>query len=179
MSNTDALANGLQSLADRIMTNKANASSIKNDNIGAIGVGAIGATKGVQVVVIVKDYTTMAFKEQVELMSRSSIVIGMHGAGIANSVYMPIGTRCCCGVIEIFPEAGFKISKGYENMVRRVGHRYERLDVASTQTITKGSSSRGTSIAPEQLAGIVEQMLGQIMQVGSCVAPAVKAAPYI
>jgi hypothetical protein len=28
----------------------------------------------------------------------------MHGAGIANTMHMPVGTKYCCGVVEIFPQ---------------------------------------------------------------------------
>ena len=84
-------------------------------------------------------------------MSSASLVIGMHGAGIAHSLHMPIGTKYCCGVIEIFPDGDTAVEvdsgskqyayKGYENLARRLGHIYSRLDVSANRTTSKGQST--------------------------------------
>jgi hypothetical protein len=62
----------------------------------------------------------------------------MHGAGIANSMHMPIGTRFCCGVIEIFPQGEFQNIRGYGNMARRMGHHYERIKLGAENSHSNG-----------------------------------------
>lgn len=53
--------------------------------------------------VVVQDFDVLTFDEQVALVMQSSILIGMHGTGISLSMHMAVGTKNCCGVIEIFP----------------------------------------------------------------------------
>ena len=72
--------------------------------------------------VVAKDLAQLAFEEQIRLIASSSIVVGMHGAGMASTTHMAVGTRHCCGVVEIFPKGQFETIKGYGNMARRMGH---------------------------------------------------------
>ena len=37
--------------------------------------------------------------------------------GIASSMHMPIGTKYCCGVIEIYPKGEFSPIKGHGNLL--------------------------------------------------------------
>jgi hypothetical protein len=62
----------------------------------------------------VYDLSKLSFEEQIRLIGTSSILISMHGAGIASSMHMPVGTKYCCGVIEIFPHGkiNFILSSG-------------------------------------------------------------------
>lgn len=53
--------------------------------------------------VVEQDLDLLAFDDQVALVARSSLIIGMHGTGIAISMHMAVGSKYCCGVIEIFP----------------------------------------------------------------------------
>ena len=53
--------------------------------------------------------------------------LGMHGAGIAHAVHMSIGTKYCCGVIEIFPKGAHSHIHGFGNMLRRLGIRYSTV----------------------------------------------------
>ena len=50
----------------------------------------------------------LLLSKQVRMIAQSSVLIGMHGAAIASSLHMPVGTKYCCGVIEIFPDGEFK-----------------------------------------------------------------------
>lgn len=49
------------------------------------------------------DLAMLNFTAQVQLMNEVGLVIGMHGAGIAGTMHMPVGSPNCCGVVEIFP----------------------------------------------------------------------------
>ena len=65
---------------------------------------------GAPLIVIVEDFGTgrnLTFEQQVVLISSASVVIGLHGTGIApGAVHMPVGSKYCCGMIEIFPASG-------------------------------------------------------------------------
>lgn len=61
---------------------------------------------------IAVDLVDFSFEEQVKLISSVQIMIGIHGAGMSFSTHMPIGTKNCCGVIEIFPRGEFQAIKG-------------------------------------------------------------------
>ena len=60
----------------------------------------------------------MSQREQIALMHRTDVVIGMHGAGMVNIGFMQAGAR----VIEIFPRA--KRRWGYRNLCQYIGLRY-------------------------------------------------------
>lgn len=123
----------------------------------------------------VHDFLSVPFAEQVRLIASSSIVIGMHGAGIASSMHMAVGTKYCCGVIEIFPEGEFKSIRGYGNMARRMGHYYERLNVAPEHT-----SLQGTVVPVAKLSIALESVTARILSKGgSCFLPEVINTPYL
>ena len=90
------------------------------------------------IIVITQDFSIINFEEQILLLSSVSVVIGMFGNSITNSiVHLSVGTRFCCGIIEIFPTST-KYSKTYYNMrgngnmARRMGHHYQRIDIQSS-----------------------------------------------
>ena len=91
------------------------------------------------------------------------------GAGIANSMHMPIGTKYCCGVIEIFPLGEFSQIRGYGNMARRMGHHYERIML---------NGDDGSKVATPALLDTVNQVLRKILEQPTCVLPTVLGDPY-
>lgn len=154
------------------------------------------------------DLTTIPFEEQILLMSQTSLIIGMSGSSIANSLFMPVGTRYCCGVIEIFPSidstsaggssAGGPGSggKGFRQLSKRLGHLYHRMDiVVSTATAPTTSAmdgektagvdskdshvAKGTTIPLDSLKEATANVINQIVQsTGSCLLPEVLQQPY-
>jgi hypothetical protein len=159
-------------------------------------------TKTTKINLIVQDLSKLkSFEEQIATISSSSIVIGMHGAGIANSMYMPIGTRFCCGVIEIFPQGEFQNIRGYGNMARRMGHYYDRLDVVTNKqnytnvndnydknnivfeknlTNNNNINVMGTFIPTDGLIAVLDKVLYNIIFVGnSCFLANVINSPYL
>ena len=124
---------------------------------------------------VVQDFLSISFSDQVRLIASSSIVVGMHGAGIASTMHMAVGTKHCCGVVEIFPEGEFKSIRGYGNMARRMGHHYERLSVEPQHT-----SLQGTHVPAEGLLAAVRSVVERIAGTGgSCFLPEVITTPYL
>lgn len=127
------------------------------------------------VAVVVQDLSLLSFTEQVQLVASSSIVIGMHGAGIASSMHMAVGTKNCCGVIEIFPKGDYSPIFGYGNMARRMGHFYERLDLTSGG----GGGGGGTHVPTESVVQLANSIIDRFKSNGStCIHPSVVADPH-
>jgi capsular polysaccharide biosynthesis protein len=122
---------------------------------------------------IVQDLGGMNLEEQVKLIASVGIVVGVHGAGIPNSMHMSIGSEHCCGVIEIFPQGEFSAIRGYGNMVRRMGINYQRMDLGS-----KESQSSGAIVTASLLKSEVEKMIDAILHKPSCILPSVLEDPY-
>jgi hypothetical protein len=117
--------------------------------------------------VVEQDFDLLSFSEQVALVAKSSILIGMHGTGIPISMHMPVGSKYCCGVIEIFPgvkekdrngtlslgpttvpvmaESSFRSLRGHGNMARRMGHTYARIDLVGGSKTSKGNRKRANA----------------------------------
>jgi hypothetical protein len=133
---------------------------------------ALSAVPGISFVAL--DLSKLSFAEQVQLVGNSSVLIGMHGAGIPASMHMAVGTKHCCGVIEIFPEGEFKSIRGYGNMARRMGHHYGRIAL-------NGGNSRGsgTAVPPALIVSELQNVLGKIQNKPTCVLPSVIRDPFL
>ena len=90
-------------------------------------------------------------------------------------MHMAIGTKHCCGVIEIFPSGQFSGIHGYGNMARRMGHAYERLHLDGTH-----SASNGCTVPGEDIASHLKSVLSSIEseEHRSCVLPTVLSDPF-
>lgn len=73
---------------------------------------------------VVVDFSDMPFREQVRLMQSAEVLIGAHGAGLTNLLWMPVGGR----VVELEPPS-FR-SPCYEQLAALAGHRYARVQCA-------------------------------------------------
>jgi hypothetical protein len=147
------------------------------------------ATKGVTIQLeIVSDLFKLPFEEQIKKMSSTGLIIGMTGSTMANSIFMPVGTRYCCGMIEIFPETtsgGEAVSsprnlKGNRQLAKRLGHIYHRLDLPGTAKKENDNNHKNGTVIPlkslkEAVAVVVDQILSST---GSCVLPEVIRQPY-
>jgi len=143
------------------------------------------------------DLNKMSFESQIRLMSNMSIVIGMHGAGIASSMHMPVGSPNCCGVVELFPPGEFVSVRGYGNMARRMGHHYQRIELGKDSYIEAGASSvigsgsvggtstsssitakkSGSVVQPSVLIEAIQYMISAIKSKPSCFLPSVIKSP--
>jgi hypothetical protein len=68
------------------------------------------------------DLDGMSFKSQVTLMARTRLLVGLHGAGIVNSLFCP----AVSDVLEIYPHPKFRRQK-FELMCKARGVGYQRL----------------------------------------------------
>jgi hypothetical protein len=121
-------------------------------------------------VVTAMDLATISFEKQIELMASTSIVVGAHGAGITSSMHMPVGTKRCCGVLEFYPPGEFIPIRGHGNMIRRMGHYYERTDTRASRD--------GMRIDTELMIATVRSMMSRIEERPSCFHPDVLEDPY-
>jgi hypothetical protein len=117
------------------------------------------------------DLSDYSFEQQMQLMASSHIVIGAHGAGMAATMHMPVGTAQCCGVIEIFPKGQFLPIRGYGNMARRVGHYYERIEVYDSV------GQKGMKIDTNALTETLKKIVDSIKKRPTCVHPDVLTNP--
>lgn len=135
---------------------------------------------------VVQDFLHISYEEQVKLMARVGVVIGFHGAGIASMVHMPLGSRYCCGVIELFPGLTFGNAKGYKHLARKLGYYYERLDIppvaqngTETQNNRLNSGMEGTTVPTPLIIEKLKIITQEIASKGSCINSEVWKNPYL
>lgn len=121
--------------------------------------------------VVVQDLNILDFKEQVLLISQSSVIIGMHGARLAMMSHMSIGSKHCCAVIEIVPAGDFTKIKGYQNLAEQMGILYDRLDLSEENTYrpTNSVGNIGSTVPTDSLSSIVKRTLLQLSTRPSCI----------
>ena len=115
-----------------------------------------------------------SFKDQLKLIGDTSIMIGMHGAGMASSMHMSIGNKYCCGVIEFYPDGEFTPIRGHGNMARRMGLKYDRIDITKMN-----SRSDGAVVPVNELDISLKNMINMILHKPTCVLPQVVNDPYL
>lgn len=123
---------------------------------------------------VVQDLAALSFRQQIDLMARASLVIGMHGAGVAMTMHMSVGSERCCGVLEIYPAGEFTAIRGHGNMVRKMGMEYDRVDI-----VAAASQHNGAHVPVEELVGAADRMLRRMREQPSCIHPDVLSNPYL
>lgn len=123
---------------------------------------------------VVQDFSLLTFEEQMRLMSETSVLVGMHGAGISQSQYMSIGTARCCGVLEIFPKGEFSPVRGFANMIRKMGLSYSRIDISAADSLPEGAKIPVKEMT-EKLSGLI----AKVVRAPACVLPQVISDPYL
>ncbi|KAK7019144.1 hypothetical protein R3P38DRAFT_2981304 [Favolaschia claudopus] len=99
--------------------------------IVALGDLAIQGVCEVQIAVMEK----MSLVEQIELASRSTILLGVHGNGLTHQLWMPPSSRST--VIEIFIPNGYVFD--YEILARNMGHRHYAVWNDTLLTYSEGT----------------------------------------
>ena len=96
----------------------------------------------------------MSFKEQIELMKRTTIMIAVHGSGMSNIIFLPKDAS----VIEIFP-FGFE-RPTYEFLARNIGINYVKW---------KNPEKKNTKFHPEVLKSfqLTENQIKEITEASS------------
>ena len=62
----------------------------------------------------------------------------MNTIGMSSSMHMAIGSKYCCGMIEIYPKGEFTPIKGHGNMARKMGIYYDRVDITGDNSLSNG-----------------------------------------
>jgi hypothetical protein len=127
-----------------------------------------------QFTLIEQNFAELSFEQQMQLMSDTHILVGMHGAGISQSQYMAIGSPRCCGVLEIFPKGEFTPVRGFANMIRKMGLQYQRIDVRPEKSLPNGAMVPGQEVAEK-----LKILLERVVQEPACVLPQVVKDPYL
>mmetsp|Transcript_6302 Transcript_6302/g.10503 ORF Transcript_6302/g.10503 Transcript_6302/m.10503 type:complete len:664 (+) Transcript_6302:51-2042(+) len=120
------------------------------------------------------DLGKLEFMQQMKLIGETSVMIGAHGAGMASSMHMSIGTENCCGLIEIYPKGEFTPILGHANMARKMGLHYARVDVSK-----QDSQATGATVPTNELSKSLIQILNNIRSKPTCVLPQVINDPYL
>ncbi|KAJ7041560.1 hypothetical protein C8F04DRAFT_1079244 [Mycena alexandri] len=111
-------------------------------------------------------------REQIELVSRSTILVGVHGNGLTHQLWMPPSPLSA--TIEILVPKGYAFD--YEMLARNMGHRHYAVWNDTFLTYGSGTYHKGVSypdgfhgIIPVHgptVAGIVRDRLSQFVPVG-------------
>jgi hypothetical protein len=122
----------------------------------------------------VHDFATMPYTDQIALMSSTSVLIGVHGAGISMSQYMPIGSKLCCGTMEIYPKGEFSNGKFFSNMIRKMGIHYGRIDESAAN-----SQSDGVIANVDKVKSCLEEIIRKILHTPTCILESVIDDPFL
>ena len=77
------------------------------------------------------DFAALPFSEQVKMARATDILVGVHGAGMTQGIFLPPGST----MVEILPpNLGHK---GYRNLAKLLGHRYFSSHGIEHPTIVK------------------------------------------
>lgn len=125
----------------------------------------------------------LGFAEQIKLVSSASVLVGMHGAGITHAMHQPIGTKFCCGVLEVFPYGEFAGIRGHGNMARRMGHHYDRIFLGKNNTNAPRFRETGPGFGGyvpiaqlnQSMRGVLAAVLGERR---TCLMPQVLRDPF-
>ena len=95
-------------------------------------------------------------KTQLHKMARTDLLIGMHGAGLTHSLFLPKDS----GVIELLPMYWKKANGHFEGLARWRGLHYQRW-VNDNETNEKQENGV-TKVPPEVLIALVEQVVSRM-----------------
>ena len=111
--------------------------------------------------VTAQNFATLSFPEQVKLSNSMGILISMHGAGTTHIFHAAVGSRNCCGLVELFPDKTieFYTAHGYGNLARMHGFHHDRIVAEQGMTTPKGTTVNIPSIvaAVQRQAVLVRQ----------------------
>jgi hypothetical protein len=121
------------------------------------------AVPGVKVTA--QDFAKLSFKDQVKLSHSMGIFMSMHGAGTTHIFHAAVGSRNCCGLVELFPDTSieFHTAHGYGNLARNHGFYHDRL------VAKKGATTpSGTTVDIPSIVELVKKQATQIRKRATC-----------
>lgn len=91
--------------------------------------------------------------EQIRLHASTDLLIGQHGAGLANMIWMPPGST----VVEILPPMPAHLRVIFRNLAAALGHRYSVIDQRDAHA----------PIAVDELTAVVAAAFGEPVRTGA------------
>jgi hypothetical protein len=122
------------------------------------------------------DIASISLQQQVAIVAKSHLMIGLHGSGInALSMHMPIGSVDCCSVIEIYDQGNMRpLVKGIRNAAQAMGHSYSRVEIALHHHEHAASEKSSGSIRKAEVKKVldtVEKSIAHVARHPTCVLP--------
>jgi len=120
--------------------------------------------------VTAQNFAQLTFIEQVKLSHSMGILISMHGAGTTHIFHAAVGSRNCCGLVELFPDKTieFYTAHGYGNLARNHGFYHDRI-VADQGT----TSSSGTTVNIPAIVAAVKRQAKLVKEQPTCLHDAI------
>jgi hypothetical protein len=141
---------------------------------------AAASPTSVPAAVVMEDLSDLTSEDQMRLVGGSSVLIGVHGTGMSTSVHMPVGTKYCCGVIEIFAaDQLHKDRTTYGLLAKRMGHYYEQVHLPTNSTSTPSGSLVPIDLLEAAVRRVINSMASDSSATGTCVHPDVIENPYL
>ena len=91
----------------------------------------------------------MSLRDQIALMTATQILVGQHGAGLVNMVFLPPDISA---VVEIQPPMPANVHELFSQLARKMGHPYGRV----------WQKEKHSTVTPSRIAGIIRQQIGTI-----------------
>lgn len=114
-----------------------------------------------------------SYEDQLLTLAKTSVVIGLHGAGMAHAIHLPVGEDQCCGAIELFPDFSWFKDVSHGNMLREAGVHYESIDMD-----VAAIKDTGVVLPIDKLRGKLSLILEKVVNKPSCILPEVLEDPY-
>lgn len=85
-----------------------------------------------------------------------------------------VGAPNCCGVLEIYPHGEFTSAQGHQNMIRRLGGAYKRIDIDEAH-----SQGDGAVVPVDELRPKLQDLISGMIKQPSCVLAEVMQDLYL
>ncbi|RYG69101.1 glycosyltransferase family 61 protein [archaeon] len=117
------------------------------------------------VVVTAQNFAALSFTEQIQLAHTASILISMHGAGTTHIFHMAVGSKNCCGLLELFPDPSieFHTAHGYENLAKMLGFHHRRFVSKAGSTVADG-----TTLDVQAVGRLARDLVNEVKKKPTC-----------
>ena len=133
------------------------------DHVGLIhGLEALAATGRVEVNVVA--WETMSRQTQIAIASRTTVMLGAHGSGLAHALWMPPDPKAM--VLEAFKEGGFARDYGlaasmlgFKHVSMWGGQSFDFADAPKQQTFVDGFHGKDIELDAEAVLALIKGRL--------------------
>jgi len=139
----------------------------------------LGLPDDVEVNILVQDLTQLSLEQQTMLLANASILITSQGSGVVNSMHMPLGSKYCCGVIELASQdsngaglgQGKKLDLSNGNVAKRMGFHYRRVNLHVSADSATGNHTSQLQLSTQRLIDAMKYISLKIFSTPTCVLP--------